>query len=353
MHSFLRVIAAAVPLVLALAVAGCSQDKAVARPEAGVPETSPPAPVPLTPQVAERAFRTYVTDEDVARAAGDERLALTWTSDGQSQLTAAEFRKAAYDGDPVRRFVYGKPRMYVPKLKDGFFPQWFLVSVDRSVLGKDKSKRRVLMAFILREPSDHWKLTLAAPLQKKAKEPKVAIGEDGYAEALASDDESLLIRPRDVGGIQATIAAEGGGSVAAKVMASNAVTTGFYKDARRAKKKAKKDDLTLQVVYTATPFPYFGLRTKNGGGLVVYSLFRNTSLIAEAAGAPKPEIPEDAEHLLDGTVEGNQVDTTSTLHFAAFDPAKAKKKDDPQPKAHMVADDGAVTKAATPPPRKP
>lgn len=355
MHSFLRMIAAAVPLVLALAVAGCAEEKAVARPEPSVPETVPPAPVPLTPQVAERAFRTYVTDEDVARAAGDERLALTWTSDGQSQLTAAEFRKAAYDGDAVRRFVYGKPRLYVPKLKDGAYPQWFLVSVDRSVLGesKSKSRRRVLMAFILRGPSDHWKLTLAAPLQKKAKEPKVAIDKDGYAEALGSDDESLLIRPRDVGGIQATIAAEGGGSVAAKVMASNAVTTGFYKDARRAKKKARKDDLTLQIVYTATPFPYFGLRAKNGGGLVVYSLFRNTSLVAEKPGAPKPEIPEDAEHLLDGTVEGNEVDTTSTLHFAAFDPPKAKKKGDPQPKAHMVADDGAVTKAATPPLKKP
>ncbi|MFA1548543.1 hypothetical protein [Actinomadura chokoriensis] len=352
MHRFLRVIAAVVPLTLALAAAACAEGKTEARPAVSVPETAPPAPVPLTPQVAEQAFRTYVIDEDVARAAVDERLALAWTSDGQAQLTAAEFRKAAYDGDPVRRFTYGKPRLYVPKLKDAAYPQWFMVSVERSVLGKPKSEHRLLMTFVLRGPSDRWRLTHATLLQKKVKEPKVAIDDDGYAEALSTDDTSVLIRPRDVGGIQATVAAEGGGSVAAKVMKANAVTTGFYRDARREKKKAKKKDLTLQVVYTATPFPYFGLRTENGGGLVVYSLFRNTALVAKDPDTPKPEIPDDAEHLLDGTVEGNEVDTTSTLHFAAFDPPKAKKGK-PQQKAYVVADDGSITKAATPPIKKP
>ncbi|WP_243718834.1 hypothetical protein [Actinomadura sp. KC06] len=345
-------VAAAMVVVMPLA-AGCAEGKAKARPTASMPTTSPPEPVPLTRDVAERAFRTYVTDEDVARAAGDERLALTWTSDGQSQLTAAEFRKAAYDGDPVRRFVYGEPRLYVPKVKDpSVYPQWFLVSVDRSVLGESKSKRRALMAFILRGPSDDWKLTLATLLQPKAKEPEVSIDKDGYATPLSSDDRSILIRPRDVGGIQATIAAEGGRSVAAKVMKSGAVTTGFYRAARRAKKKAREKDLTLQVVYTATPFPYFGLRTKSGGGLIIYSLFRNTSLAAKDPETPKPEIPEEAEHLLDGTVEGNEVTTTSTLHFAAYDPARAEKGE-PQPKAHLIADDGAISKAATPPIKKP
>ncbi|TMR06984.1 hypothetical protein ETD83_02250 [Actinomadura soli] len=350
-HRFSRMVAAAMIVVMPLA-AGCAEGKAKARPSAAMPTTSPPEPVPLTPEAAGRAFRTYVTDEDVARAAGDERLALSWTSDGQSQLTAAEFRKAAYDGDPVRRFVYGEPKLYVPKLKDASYPQWFLVSVDRSVLGESKSKRRALMAFILRGPSDDWKLTLATLLQPKAKEPAVLIDKDGYATPLGSDDTSVLIRPRDVGGIQATIAAEGGRSVAAKVMKSGTVTTGFYRAARKAKKKAREQDLTLQVVYTATPFPYFGLRTRTGGGLIIYSLFRNTSLVAKDPETPKPEIPEEAEHLLDGTVEGNEVATTATLHFAAYDPARAEK-DEPQAKAHLIADDGAISKAATPPLKKP
>ncbi|MFG2085788.1 MULTISPECIES: hypothetical protein [unclassified Spirillospora] len=347
MQRFTRVVAAGVLLILAVAVVGCAEGRTEARPTVSMPTTSPPEPVAMTPEVAERAFRSYVTDEDVARAAGDERLALTWTSDGQSQLTAAEFREAAYDGDPVRRFDYGEPELYVPKLKDAGYPQWFMVSVDRSVLGKRKSERRVLMAFILRDPSEHWKLTLTTVMRRKTKVPEVAIDDDGYAEALGTDDTSVLIRPRDVIGIHATIAAEGGGSVAAKVMKPGPVTTGFYKDAKRDTKKAKEEDLTLQVVHTATPFPYFGVRTENGGGLIVYSLFRNTSLIAKDPDTPKPEIPEEAEHLLDGTVEGKQVDTAATLHFAAYDPPRAEKGK--QPKAHVIADEGTITKAATPP----
>ena len=350
-HRFTRVAAVGMAVALPLA-AGCAEDRTQARPTASMPTTSPPTPVPLTPKVAGQAFRTYVTDEDVARAAGDERLALTWTADGQSQLTAAEFRKAAYDGDPVRRFEYGKPKLYVPKLKDDRYPQWFMASVDRSVAGESKSKRKALMAFILRGPSDHWKLTFATLLHPKVKEPKVTIGHDGYATALSTDDASVLIRPRDVGGIQATIAAEGPGSVAAKVMKPGAVTTGLYQKTKRDKKKAKDKGLTLQVIYTATPFPYFGLRTERGGGLVVYSLFRNRALIAKEPHAPKPDIPKDAAHLLDGTVEGDQVDTTAILHYAAFVPARAKK-DATQPKAYLIADDGAISKAGTPPPKKP
>ncbi|TDC93293.1 hypothetical protein [Actinomadura sp. 7K507] len=351
MHRFTRVIAAGVPLILALSTAGCAEGKTEARPTVSVPTTSPPEPVPLTPEAAKQAFRTYVTDEDVARAAGDERLALNWTTGGQRQLTAAEFREAAYDGDPVRRFGYDEPELYVPKLKDDAYPHWFMASVDRSVLGERKSERTVLMAFVRNSPSDRWKLTLVTDMQKKAKLPEVEIDDDGYAEALSTDDTSLLIRPRDVIGIHATVAAEGGGSVAAKVMKSSAVTTGFYKDTRKATKKAKEDDLTLQIVYTATPFPYFGVRTESGGGLIVYSLFRSTSLIADEPGTPKPEIPEEAEHLLDGTVEGNQVDTTATLHFAAYDPERAEEGKR-QSKAQVIADQGAISKASTPPLKK-
>lgn len=378
-------------LLVPVAVAGCAQQSAPeVRPTAAMPTPSPPEPVELTPEVAQETFRTYVINEDVARAAGDERLALTWTSDGQSQLTAAEFRKAAYDGDPVRRFDYGKPELYVPKLRGGGYPQWFVASVDRSVVGDADGGRRVLMSFILRGADRRWSLTSVVVVDRKAGLPEVAIDDDGYAEALASDDTSVLIRPQEMGGIHATMAAEGDGSVAAKVMEAGSRTSGYYERAEEAKEKAEKDDLKLTVVPTATSFPYFGLRTEDGGGLIIYSLYRNASLTSEAAAgdpdAPRPEIPEEAEHLLDGTVEGDQVDTASTLHFAAYDPPRAdgegdapadgesssaepsasaspdgEKKDgadedgekkDGEGKARVVGDNGAVTRASTPAPKK-
>ncbi|QFG24047.1 hypothetical protein [Actinomadura sp. WMMB 499] len=398
MHRIARAFAA-IALLLPVTAAGCAQQSAPeVRPTAAMPTPSPPEPVELTPEVAKETFRTYVVNEDVARAAGDERLALTWTSDGQSQLTAAEFRKAAYDGDPVRRFDYGKPELYVPKLQQGGYPQWFVASVDRSVVGETDGARRVLMSFILRGADRRWSLTNAVVVDRDADLPAVAIDDEGYAEALSSDDTSVLIRPQEMGGIHATMAAEGEGSVAAKVMEAGTRTSGYYERAEKAKERAAEDDLTLTVVPTATSFPYFGLRTEDGGGLIIYSLYRNTSLISEAAAddpeAPRPEIPGDAEHLLDGTVEGNKVDTASTLHFAAYDPPRADGEGgeggadgegdgegdgEPSPsaspdgerrteenresgdggsgesgavKARVVGDGGAVTRAATPPLKK-
>ncbi len=339
--------AAVVLLVPPLSAAACAEREPAAKPPVRVPASPSPRPVPLTPDVAEQAFRTYVTDEDVARAAADERLALNWTSDGQAQLVAAEFREAIADGDPIRRFSYGDPKLYVPKMEPDVFPQWFVASVPRGVQGEKKSTRTALMAFVLRSASDRWKLTLTTLLAPKAKEPKVELDADGYATALETEDSSVLIRPREVGGIQATIAAEGGGSVAAKVMKSGRVTTGYYQATRKAEKKAREKDLKLQIVYTATPFPYFALRTQHGGGLVLYALFRNTKLTSKDP-RERPSIPPEAAHLLDGTVEGPDIYVSATLQFAAFDPPRAKK-DKPQPKADIIADDGAVTKASAPP----
>ncbi|MFV2172458.1 hypothetical protein ACFHW2_03555 [Actinomadura sp. LOL_016] len=399
MHRIARALAA-IMLLVPVAAAGCAQQSAPkVRPTAAMPTPSPPEPVDLTPEVAKETFRTYVVNEDVARAAGDERLALTWTSDGQSQLTAAEFRKAAYDGDPVRRFDYGRPELYVPKLSPGGYPQWFVASVDRSVVGERDSGRRVLMSFILRGADRRWALTSAVVVDRGADLPEVVVDDDGYAEALRSDDTSVLIRPQEMGGIHATMAAEGDGSVAAKVMEAGSRTSGYYERAEKAKEKAAEDDLTLTVVPTATSFPYFGLRTEDGGGLIIYSLYRNSSLTSEAAAddpeAPGPEIPGDAEHLLDGTVEGNKVDTASTLHFAAYDPPRAdgeggekdageaesspRESGEPREtpggerkrgggkdggkkdggdrksgavKARVIGDSGAVTRASTPAPKK-
>lgn len=345
---------AALLLAAPLAAAGCGGgDKPRAVRPTPMPTTPKPVPVPLTPQVAARQFQTYVANEDVARSAADERLALTWTSDGQSQLTAAAFRKAAFDGDPVSRYAYGTPKLYVPRLKPDVFPQWFVASVRRSEQGEEKSARTALMAFILRGPSDRWKLSLTTLLAPKAKEPKVLLDQEGYAAPLADDDTSVLIRPRDVQGIQATIASEGPGSVASRVMRQGPVTTGYFRQANAAKKKAKAKDLTQTVVYVATPFPFFPLRTQHGGALVLYGMFRNTVIGAKDKENDKPPIPSEAEHLMDGVVEGNEISMTVTYQFAAYDPARAKGKDKPQPKADVVADAGELTKATAPPPRKP
>ncbi|MBG6086753.1 hypothetical protein [Actinomadura viridis] len=340
-------------------VVSCADRRPEARPTTVVTATTE-APEPLTAQVARREFRTFTINDDVARAAGDERLALTWVSDGESPLTAAEYRKAAFDGDPVRRYDYAEPKLYVPKLEPDVYPQWFVASVPRTVRGEAESTRTVLMAFILRAPGQRWTLSLRTVLAPKARQPKVVTDAGGYATALTTSDTSVLIRPREMPGIQATVASEGPDSVAAKVMRAGPVTTGYYEQSRKARRKARGKELTLQTVITATPYPIFPLRTEHGGGLVLYSLYRNSVTGVrdkEKEKGTKPPIPAEIEHLLDGTVEGNEIHVSETLQFAAYDPARPKDEDEdedaPRPKADVIADAGGVYKAVTPPPKTP
>jgi hypothetical protein len=344
----------AVLLAVPVALSGLSACGGGERPRvvpSPLPKIPTPTPEPLTRQSAASAFRAYIANDDVARAAGDERLALSWVSDGQAVLTAAEFRRAAFDGDPVRRYTYGTPKLWVPKLKPDVYPQWFVASVPRTVAGQPKSTRTALMAFTRRAAGFDWTLSFATELRPKVKPPKVVTDAEGYAVPLATTDGSVLIRPREVPGIQATMASEGPDSVAAKVMTAGDVTTGYYRQARREIKKARGKGFVRQVVFVATPYPYFALRTEHGAGLVLYSLLRTSMTKTKNADVPKPvkpPIPGEIAHLLDGTVEGVEIDETEAYQYAATDPAKAKKGHD-QPKADVIAVSGAPVKASTPP----
>jgi hypothetical protein len=305
--------------------------------------TSTPASEPLTPQVAAQALKDYVNNEDVARASGDERLALSWASDGQAQLTAAEFRKSAFTGDPVSRYVYGKPTLYVPRLTS--YPQWFMASVDRTVRGTPSSKRSVLMAFNRPAAAARWKLSLSTLLLKGSKAPQVQVDPQGYATALATFDPTLVIRPRDVQSIQAGLAEEGAANPGARVMKTGPYTSGYYTQTLKAKKKAKEAGLTYEPVFAATEFPVFGLRTVDGGGLVLYALSRSTVTYVRKKGQPQPAVPRDVAHLLDSRVLKDQLQVWETLQFGVYDPAQPKTKT-LQPKVDVIAQDGAATNAA-------
>jgi hypothetical protein len=341
---------------------GCSQQRKA--PTAPVAFASAPAPERLTPDVARQAFRAYTTNEDVARASGDERLALSWAGDGQSQLIAAAFRKAAFTGDPVPRYDYRNPRLYVPRLTT--YPQWFVAVADRTTRSGDGtaaqgrpgaakagSKRTAIMAFNRASPAARWRLSLTTVLNPKTRPPQIAVDKEGYATPLATFDTGVVIQPRSVPGIQATLAAEGTGSVAASVMRTGTYTTGYYTQTRKAKKHAMDAGLAYDTVFTATGFPIFPLRTTDGGGFVLYALSRNTVTFLRNNKGHLP-IPRDAAHLLDTLVLKDEINVTETLQFGALDPAQGPSPTPThttgrksQPKAEIIANDGAVTKAIT------
>ncbi|HZB31437.1 MAG TPA: hypothetical protein VE465_14845 [Streptosporangiaceae bacterium] len=349
-------------VTLALAAgAGCSSDGG--RPPEPVATTAGGSPIDerLTPEIATRAFRSYVQNDDVARASGDERLALSWTDDGQAQLTAAEFRKAAFTGDPVPRYAYSRRRFYVPRLTH--YPKWFVVAADRMAAptpggpggsaGRD-GKQAVLMAFVRKSADSRWRLSLATVLEPKGRQPQITVGDDGYATPLATFDIGLVIQPRIVPAMQATLAEEGPESLATKVMLTGPHTSGYYLRDQHNEARNKERGLAYDSVYAATGFPIYSLRTADGGGLVLYALSRNTVTFVKDKRHGRLSVPRDAAHLLDTIVLKDELDVTETLQFAAAVPAKppSTKNKTPAPgkapaKASVIASDGAVISAET------
>jgi hypothetical protein len=341
-------VTSALAVALALAgLAGCSDDsqsRAQAKPAAAKSSPSPP-PEPMTPQTADKAFRAFVSNDDVARASGDERLALWWTSEGQSQLTAAAFRRAMVKGDPVPRYRYGSPTLYVPRLlPEGI--QWFVAVVRRTTVdGKDP--HTVIMGFVRSKPTQRWRLSLATLLDKKQKPPKIAVDDQGYAKPLATFDAALLIPPRVVPSIQATLAEEGPENVAAKVMETGKHTTDYYTSDQKATKPKKGSGLHINTVYATTAFPIFPLATTDGGGIVLYALSRDAISIKNKKKPGHVPIPKDAAPFISAGLVHSELDVTQTLQFATLVPPLPKKGEDGD-KATIIGADGGTIKAAVP-----
>jgi hypothetical protein len=346
-------------VALSLAAACSGQRKPKAEPLAA-DFAGPPIDERLTPDIAARAFRSFVDNDDVARASGDERLALQWTEDGQAQLTAAQFRKAAFTGDPVPRYTYSDQKLYVPKFTDlEQYPKWFVVRADRAPRGaegvKASGRRTTLMAFVRKSPESRWRLSVSALLDKKAKPPQVPVGKDGYATLLATFDVGLTIQPRIVPAMQATLAEEGPESLAAKVMRTGTHTTGFYTRDRHSEERYAEDGIAYDSVYAAAGFPIYQLRTEDGGALVLYALSRDTVTFVKDKKHSHLSIPRGAAHLLDTIVLKDELHVNETLQFATAVPAKPTGKngapggdqDKDKNKASVIASDGAVVSAET------
>ncbi|GAA0957507.1 hypothetical protein GCM10009550_45000 [Actinocorallia libanotica] len=341
--------AAVLPLLLL--GAGCSAERERPRAARPVAIATTSSDVPLTPRSAARAFALWTVNDDLARASGDERLALAWAVDSQRAVTAAEYRRAAADGAQVARHAYGRPALWVPRL-DGY-PQWFVAAAPRG-------RETALMAFTKPSPEQRWRLSLLTVLDRGVKPPKVEVDADGYATALPTEDQSVLIAPSLVAPPQAAVAEDGPGSYSARVLKAGPYTTGYYAEKEKAAKKAAKDGLEYASTFTATSQPVFPLRTEDGGCLVLYSLTRDVSLTREKDGPL--DVPGDADHLAAGKPTGRELHVFSSLRFAALVPArnskpakndkpdkvsgsdKSEKQEKERPKVTVIAEDGAATR---------
>ena len=135
----------------------------------------------------------------------------------------------------------------------------------------------------------------------------------------------MLIPPRVVPSIQATLAEEGPGNVAAKVMQTGKHTTDYYTSDQKATKPKKGSGLKINTVYATTAFPIFPLATTDGGGIVLYALSRDAVSIKNKKKPGHVPIPKDAAPFIAPDRVHNELDVTQTLQFATLVPPKPKK----------------------------
>jgi hypothetical protein len=326
---------AAVAAMTGLAIAGCS---AAAAPAA--PGTS--AYHGLTIAEAEAAYGSYLTVSDTAAAQGQSIQGLSVVGDAQWAVVHSQYAALATTGTPVPQYHYGQPVFYVPALTS--YPQWFVAAVPVSpeVGGNPGAAVNTIMVFERPLPGQPWTLNGTAALDQPL--PAIARDSHGYAIAVTSTDPSVLLSPQAVGATQAAVVDEGPANPAATVIASGPQTTGLY-TARAAYGKAEAaQGLQYQWLLGGTDYPQFQLRTADGGALVFYGMYLNTTTehANDLAGSPIP-VPALFRPLLGtGPASGDHgVAANWTYEYVAADPPLTAQ----HAKVEVIAASGSPTYA--------
>ena len=224
---------------------------------------------------AEAVYGSYLTASDAAAAAGNKTQALSIATYAQSAQVKGQYTALASAGTPVPRYRYGKPTFYVPALDT--YPEWFTVAVPRTTdtggrLGPVVS---TLMVFTKIKQSLPWTLSGTAVLGQPL--PAIARGSDGYAIDVTTTNPTLLLRPDVVGATQAAVVDDGPTSPAAAVVSAGPQTSGLYRAQAAEAAAAQAQGLQYQWLLQGAAFPQFELRLADGGALVLYGMYLNTT----------------------------------------------------------------------------
>ena len=309
--------AAALAAVTLLSVQGCAP-----APDA---DADTPASHSVTFADAQAAYQAYLNVSNAAAAQDDETSALSVVTSAQWVQTKSQYAALATAGTPVPRYRYGTPVFYVPTLSGN--PQWFVVAVNRTTVtgGKPGATDSTLMLFAgekkTGEKTEDWTLSGTTVLSRPL--PAIARNAGGYAIAVPATDSALLLRPDVVGATHAAVVDDGPASPAGAVVAAGPQTTGLHtaQTARAAAEQAR--GLKYQWLLQGAPWPQVGLRLADGGALVLYGMYLNTSnehpKLVE--GAPIP-VPAAFTPLLAAPTEVgyHAVFANWAYQFAAIDP---------------------------------
>ena len=182
-----------------------------------------------------------------------------------------------------------------------------------------------------------WTLSGSAVLDRPL--PAIARDRDGYAINVAPTDSSLLLRPDVVGATQAAVVDDGPASPAAAVVGDGPQTTGLYAAQAAQRAAAEARVLQYQWLLQGAPFRQFGLRLADGGALVLYGMYLNTTTEHPNLVAGSPiQVPAAFSPLLAAPTEigYHAVFANWTYQFAAIDPPSTT----PNAKLQVIAAQG-------------
>jgi hypothetical protein len=298
-----------------------------------------------TPASALGVYNSFVTANKVALANHNELLALSLLTGSQYNITLATYRAATTSGHLMTGSVYGPPTLYVPKLTT--YPQWFMATAPEHPATGGPT-RTALLVFDRPDAAVTWALSGSALLDPGSPALKVAVDKAGYATALATSDRTLKLQPVVVGAIHATVADDGPASAAAPAVLAGPQTTGLYQVNKAIAQQVAAQNDSYSWELEGTSFPFFALRTKDGGALVFYTMTLATTTIAAHlphahSKAPLPVIQVPA--VFKGLVPAkhppfqHQLTVNSTFSYIALDPAATAQ----QAPLQVIGAAGAVT----------
>lgn len=318
--------------MLALAASGCSSAAAPPNPDSSAYHG-------LTIAAAESAYQSYVTRSHAAAAQGNKAQSLAIVGDAQWSIVNEQFMALAAASTPVPTYRYGQPVFYVPALTT--WSEWFMVAVPRTAETGTQAgaTANTLLLFEKRGPGLPWTVDGSVVLDQPL--PAIARDQAGYAIALSTADSHLLLPPDVVGASQAAVVDNGRTAPSIAVVADGPLTTGWYQAQAAQGRSAAGQGLVYQWLLEGSDFALFSLQTADGGALVMYGMYLNTTTEHPglAAGAPIP-VPAEFTPLTGPTQVGHHaVYANWTYEFAAVDPPPAAH----DAKLQVIASGGGPT----------
>jgi hypothetical protein len=374
----------ALVLTAALAVAGCASATA------GTGSTSANTPAraaaaAITTAQASQVFNSYVATTAEAIKTGDGKLALSVVTGVQQAVVSTAVKEGAvfnggvsggsgsgggvsvcstaspagesptgegcFYGHPKNvQYTYGTPAFYLPE--PGGYPRFFVVDVTLGVKGIKPAEGAVasvggapvpvdgpaLMLFEQATDAGPWQLASVSQFPAGMMLPRLATDKNGYIPQVRLTSTDLLAQPYASGALQAAVVDDGPASAAAKAVADGPLTTAMYQAARDRSGTGLSvpGGDSYQWDMEGTAYPAFALRTADGGALVLYAMYLNSTVATPSyinkgdpieSGSPI-EVPQDLSPLLPAgqPTPRTMLEEQDLFSFAAIDPPAGPAK---------------------------